>query len=162
MIKEVEGDILLTTAEATVHGVSPDDDFKNGLALSIRQRWPALYKDFRHFCHTKHPKPGELWSWAGADKARFIQLLTQEGPIGHGDHPGPAKTKYVNHALKQLRKEIEKEKISSIALTKLACGVGGLAWDEVKPLIEQHLGDLDIPVYLYTNYSKGIQAQEAP
>jgi O-acetyl-ADP-ribose deacetylase (regulator of RNase III) len=160
MIKEVEGDILLTKAEVTAHGVSPDDDFKNGLALSIRERWPALYKDFRHYCHTRHPKPGTIWAWAGAEHTRIINLLTQEPPVGHGDHPGPAKTKHVNHALRELRKEIDKEGITSIALPKLACGVGGLEWNEVRPLIDEHLGDLNIPVILYTTYKKDVQAEE--
>ena len=62
MIKEVTGDILLTKAEATAHGIAPMDDFKNGLALSIKERWPALYKDFRHFCKTTGPKPGNIWT----------------------------------------------------------------------------------------------------
>ena len=56
MIQYVSGDILLTEAEGIAHGVAPNDDFKQGLALSLRERWPAMYKDFRHFCHTQHPK----------------------------------------------------------------------------------------------------------
>ena len=36
----------------------------------------------------------------------------------------------------------------------------GLAWEEVLPLIRTHLGDLKIPVYVYTQYLKGIQARE--
>ena len=47
---------------------------------------------------------------------------------------------------------VEKESIKSLALPRLATGVGGLAWSEVKPLIAHHLGDLDIPVYLYVEY----------
>ena len=33
MLKEVTGDILLTTAGAVAHGVAPNDNFKQGLAL---------------------------------------------------------------------------------------------------------------------------------
>ncbi|PIN80620.1 Appr-1-p processing protein, partial [Candidatus Woesearchaeota archaeon CG10_big_fil_rev_8_21_14_0_10_34_8] len=73
---------------------------------------------------------------------------------------GKATTAYVNHALKELRSEIEKENIESIALPKLATGVGGLDWEEVKPLIDKHLGDLEIPVYIYTTFHKGQKAQE--
>ena len=59
MIKEVHGDILLSSAQAIAHGVSPNDNFAQGLALALREQWPALYKDFRHFCQTAHPKAGE-------------------------------------------------------------------------------------------------------
>ena len=46
MLKEVAGDILLTKAEALAHGVAPNDNFANGLALALREQWPAMYKDF--------------------------------------------------------------------------------------------------------------------
>ena len=47
MIYEVSGDILLSDARAIAHGVAPNDNFTTGLAFSLREHWPALYKDFR-------------------------------------------------------------------------------------------------------------------
>jgi hypothetical protein len=38
--------------------------------------------------------------------------------------------------------------------------VGGLKWEDVKPLIEKHLGHLPIPVYVYTTFRPGVQAKE--
>ena len=49
---------------------------------------------------------------------------------------------------------------TSLALPRLATGVGGLDWAEVKPLIEQQLGGLDVPVIVYETYHKGEPAQE--
>jgi len=46
------------------------------------------------------------------------------------------------------RKTIESETYNSVALPKLATGVGRLDWKDAKPLIEKHLGDLAIPVYV--------------
>lgn len=54
MIQEVTGDILRTRAQAIAHGVAPNDDFHTGLALSLREHAPALYKDFRHYCQSTH------------------------------------------------------------------------------------------------------------
>lgn len=161
MIKEVSGDILLSKAEALVHGVAPNDDFKSGLAFSLKEQWPSLYKDFRNFSHKNHPKEGTAWTWMNAEGQKIINLFTQEHAKGHGSHPGKAKTSYVNHSLKELRKVIEKENIKSVALPKIATGVGSLPWDEVKPLIDSNLGDLNIPVYIYTTFKKGEQASEA-
>ena len=64
MIYELEGDILLTKAQAIAHGVSPNDHFDAGLALALRELWPNMAKDFRHYAHQAHPKPGELWTSA--------------------------------------------------------------------------------------------------
>lgn len=160
MIKEVAGDILLSKAECTAHGVAVNDDFKVGLALSIRERWPALYKDFRHYCHTKSPEPGEVFTWGGSEHTVLYNLLTQNPPVGHGDHPHKAELKHVSHALKNLRKILEKESFKSLAMPKIATGVGGLEWKDVYPLIQENLGNLPMTVYLYTTYKKGVAAEE--
>lgn len=160
MIHEVSGDILLTNAQVIAHGVAPNDSFHQGLALQLREQWPALYKDFRHYCQTQHPKAGEIWSWMGASGKRIVNLFTQDAAYEHGSKPGKATTHNVGHALRELHKLALAEHFTSIALPRLATGVGGLAWEEVKPLIEQHLGSLDVPIMVYTTYHAGQKATE--
>lgn len=160
MIHMVNGDILLTKAQAIAHGIGPGDDFKHGLALALREKWPAMAKDFKHWCHNTHPKPGTAWIWGGAGGVRIVNLLTQDAPHGAGQHPGKAKLEHVNHALKALHTIIEDEQLTSIALPRLATGVGGLDWNEVQPQIEKHLSSLKIPVFIYSEYHKGVQAIE--
>ena len=53
-----------------------------------------------------------------------------------------------------------REKFRSIALPKLATGVGGLEWQHVLPLIQAQLGELKVPVLVYTDYTPGIAATE--
>ena len=159
MIAKVHGDILLSEAKAIVHGVAPHDHFNQGLALALRERFPTMAKDFRHYCHQENPKAGSVWLWAGAEKV-VINLMTQDPAPDNKAYPGKASTKNINHALKELRSIIEKEGITSIALPRLATGVGGLEWSEVEPLIEQHLSDLKIPVIVYHTYIKGEKATE--
>ena len=161
MIKEVEGDILLSEAGAIAHGVAPNDHFAQGLALALRERWPSMAKDFRHYYKVRHPKRGEIWSWGCVGGVRIVNLMTQEpGPDHSAGHPGKASTKHVGHALKALRKWAEKEGVSSLAIPAIATGVGGLDWDDVEPLVHSHLGDLKIPVYVYTTYRRGVEAEE--
>lgn len=160
MIHEVSGDILLSSAKVIAHGVAPNDHMDSGLALALRERWPAMYKDFRHFFHGHHPDVGELWTWAGADGHRIVSLFTQEPAPQGGGHPGKATLAAVGHALKQLAKVAQKEKFESIALPRLATGVGGLEWTDVKPLIQRYLGELEIPIYVYSEYHAGVRAKE--
>jgi len=164
MIHEVSGDILLSSAQAVAHGVAPNDPFHSGLALALREKWPAMYKDFRHYCQTSHPKAGTMWAWAGVGEhgpMRIVALLTQEGGYDHGAKPGPASVSNINHALKDLHAWVESEKIQSLAVPKLCTGVGGMAWEAVSPLIRQHFGTVKIPVYVYSTYHKGMKATEA-
>lgn len=158
MIHEVEGDILLSAAEALAHGVAPNDPMDQGLALALRERYPAMHKDFHHWCHQQHGKPGDAWAWGGAGGVRIVNLLTQRAGPGH--RPGKATTQDVNHALRALRKVLDEEGFRSLALPRLATGVGGLSWEDVKPLIGRQLGDLDIPVYVYATYRPDQTAKE--
>lgn len=160
MIHELSGDILFSGAKAIAQGVAPNDDFHHGLALQLRERMPAMYKDFRHYCKIKHPKSGGLWTWMSADGRFIVNLFTHEAAYGHGSKPGHPSISNVNHALHALRDFAKKEKVSSLALPRLACGLTGLKWDEVKPLVEKHLGELNIPVYIYSTYQKGVKAAE--
>ena len=160
MIKEVNGDILLSKAYAIAHGIAPHDDFKQGLALSLREQWPGMYKDFRHYCQTYNPKPGTLWSWKGPGSPIIMNLFTQEPAEDHRGRPGKATVSNLNHVLQALKKELAAQHVTSLALPRLATGVGGLSWEEVKPLIDQVLGDAGIPIYVYTTFKKGVAATE--
>lgn len=161
MIHEVEGDILLSGAHAIAHGVSPNDHFDVGLALALREMWPAMAKDFRHYAHQAHPKPGEVWTYPTADGRVIYNLITQEGEQLRGGSSGAASVSNVHHALKALRVQLEKDGVRSLALPRLATGAGRLNWADVRPLIEQQLGDLAIPIYLYTTFHHGQAAKES-
>lgn len=159
MLHSVHGDLLLSRAECLVHGVAPGDDMKQGLALALRERWPAMYKDFRHHHHVDHPKPGGLFAWAGPE-GRIVALFTQEAAPAHGSHPGSATLAYVNHALRAFADYVEDEQIRSVAIPRLATGVGGLDWTDVRPLVVRHLAPLGIELYVYDEYQPGHRAEE--
>lgn len=160
MIYEVSGDILLSKAQMIAHGVAANDPMTQGLALSLREQYPVMHKDYRNWCHQFHPKPGSAWMWGGVGGVRVACLLTQEGGYGQGGRPEKANLKNVRDSLKELLRIIEEEEITSLAIPKLATGVGALEWDDVFPIIKERLGDLDIPVYVYSLYQAGVQAEE--
>ena len=160
MIQEVSGDILLSGAQMIAHGIAPNDPMKQGLALSLHEKYPAMHKDFHHWCHQNHPKPGSAWMWGGPEDVRLVNLITQEGGYGQGSRPGKASVKYVRDSLKELVKIVTTENIQSLALPKLATGVGGLNWSDVQPVMADILGKIDILVYVYSEFHAGQQARE--
>ncbi len=160
MIREVAGDLLLSRAHVIVHGVSPGDDFHQGLALKLRETWPAMYKDFRHYCKTQSPDPGGLWAWMAADGRPIVSLFTQDAAPPHGGRPGRASLQHVAHSLKALHKLAEAEHWSSMALPRLATGAGALSWVQVRPLIDQHLAGLAATVFIYSTFHAGVAAAE--
>ncbi|MBI1761127.1 MAG: hypothetical protein HYR56_06785 [Acidobacteria bacterium] len=55
---------------------------------------------------------------------------------------------------------IEADELTSLALLRLMTNAGCLERAEVSLLSQKHLGALLIPIYLYTSYRKGVQAEE--
>lgn len=165
MIREVEGDILLSDAQVIAHGIATADPFDSGLALALRERFPSMVKDYRHATHAKQPDTGDIWSWGGVNEdgsVRGIVNLCTQGMQSQAKSARPVKAKLedVNRTLRELATWVRKEDVKSVALPRLATGVGGLDWADVKPLIQQHLGDLGIPVLVYEVYRKGEKADE--
>ena len=66
----------------------------------------------------------------------------------------------MNHALRALKKLIAEEGLASVALPRLATGVGGLQWEDVRPLIFNQLADTDADIFVYTEYVPGKKAAE--
>ncbi|GGB23681.1 macro domain-containing protein [Puia dinghuensis] len=56
---------------------------------------------------------------------------------------------YIEEGLKDLVRVIGAWRIASIALPPLGCGNGGLQWAQVRPLIEQYLGDSPARVVVF-------------
>lgn len=160
MIVKVEGDILLSKAQAIVHGVGVNDPMDKGLALQLRNKYPSLPKDLIRWCHQHDTKPGEAWMWIGPDNVRVVNLITHENMESNDHHYDKATLCNIRHALSALVKIVTLEKLSSIALPRIGAGLGDLDWDDVCPLIENNLGGLDIPVYVYVSYQPGKSADE--
>lgn len=86
--------------------------------------------------------------------------MTQEGERLRGGSSGAATLANVKNALRALRQAVEEDGVGSLALPRFATGAGRLTWEDVRPLLVQHLGDLAIPVYVYVTYHKGQRAVE--
>ncbi len=160
MIHEVQGDILLTGAQVIAQGVGANDPMDGGLAKVLRECFPAMHKDFHHWCHVQHPDPGAAWLWRGNERVAVANLVIMEGGYGHGARPGKASVKHLNHALHALKKILLKEKLHSLSLPKIGCGRGGLPWPEVQEMIQHQLGDLDTHIYIYVTHVPRQKAKE--
>lgn len=161
MIHFVSGDILLSRAQVLAHGVAPNDPMTHGLALALRPGYPALHKDFHHGCSQQHSKPGTAWMWGGPGGVRVVNLITQEGGYGAGAKPGRASA----HNVREARARTGQDGRGRVVHVHRGAAPGhgrgcALPWDDVLPVLEQRLGALAIPVYVYTEYHPGQSAHE--
>ena len=159
MVQLVSGDVLLSKAEVIAVDIGPDETWSRGLAKSLRDKWPAIAKDFeRH--RARHPVlPGSVWTWNAPGGQRVAALVTREVAGKRG--PGAAAVNYVDAALAGLQGLIRRRRPGSVAVARLCDGDDGLPWGDVEPFIHEHLQEFGIPVALYDRHRKGVRVAGA-
>ena len=96
----------------------------------------------------------------GPNGVRLVSLLTQDGGYGQGARPEKATVKNVRDALRALATMIASEGFTSVALPRIATGVGAMDWNDVWPIVQERLGGVAIPIFVYSEYHAGQQARE--
>jgi O-acetyl-ADP-ribose deacetylase (regulator of RNase III) len=61
----------------------------------------------------------------------------------------PSTYEYVESGLVALVAYLKENPVRSLAMPALGCGNSGLDWHKVRPMIEQHLGKLDMAIWVY-------------
>lgn len=114
------GDIFTTTAPAIGHGVNVHGVMGSGIAVQFRDRFPAMYEDYKVLCKKGSLKPGEMMPWEAKPGMYVYNIASQ-------DAPGPnARYEWLESGVKAALIHAAAHNISVIALPRIASGVGGL------------------------------------
>ena len=140
-IRYDHGDLLSAPVEAVVNTVNTRGVMGKGIALQVKQRWPEVDRTYRAACRRGDVVLGAMHvvdrGGLGERPQYVINFPTK-------DHwRSPSRLIDVALGLDDLRAVIEELQIASIAIPPLGCGLGGLDWTDVQPLIESALADLD-------------------
>lgn len=148
MITLTSGDILQADAQALVNTVNCVGVMGRGIALQFKKRFPENFKHYQLVCNEGRLVPGRMLVH---DRGTFtnprfiINFPTKKHWRGKSD------IEDVRSGLDALVAAVEEYEIGSIAIPPLGCGLGGLDWNEVRPLIEQAFRDLadrvDVLIY---------------
>lgn len=147
MVNLMRGDILHAEAEALVNTVNCVGIMGRGVALQFRKAFPENYEMYRAVCERRELQPG---------KVLVYQTGMLTGPRYIINFPtkrhwkGKSRIEDIESGLDALVLEIRKRGIRSIAIPPLGCGLGGLRWHDVRPLIiEAFSKSPDVCVLLY-------------
>lgn len=147
MIQFTEGDLFESKADALVNAVNTVGVMGKGIALLFKDKYPVNFQRYKEACENGQIQTGMMFVTTlpyGVDRRWIINFPTKE------HRRGKTKLCWIEEGLKDLRSVICREGISSIAMPAIGCGLGGLDWDQVRPLIEKNLSDLsDVDVQVY-------------
>jgi O-acetyl-ADP-ribose deacetylase (regulator of RNase III) len=146
MIRDVYGDLFDADVEAIVNPVNTAGVMGKGLALRFKQRFPENYAVYRQACEAGEVVLGRVLpvSTGQLTNPRWVLNFPTKG-----HWRSKSRLVDIDHGLVHLRQLIDELAIASIAIPPLGCGLGGLDWSDVAPLIDEHLGTLAADVLVF-------------
>lgn len=146
MLHYTTGNLLDSQAQVLVNTVNTVGVMGKGIALQFKEAYPHNYSVYRTACREGTFQIGQVL--AVADQDAF-------GPRTIANFPtkehwrSPSRYAYIEKGLVALAQYLAETRPASIAIPPLGCGNGGLEWDRVRAMIEQHLAELPLDIYLY-------------
>ncbi len=147
MIKYIKGDLLEASVEAVVNTVNCVGIMGRGIALQIKNRFPANFKAYAAACKRDEVQPGKMFvhEIGGLINPRYIINFPTKR-----HWKGKSRMEDIEAGLAALAAEIRARKIRSIAIPPLGCGLGGLDWAAVRPRIASMLAQFqDVEAVVY-------------
>lgn len=147
-VEHRSGNLLSADVEALVNTVNCVGFMGKGIALQFRHAYPDNFVAYQKACKREEVRPGHMFItetglWTGPKW--IINFPTKT------DWRANSKLEYVEDGLRALVDEVAARSIRSIAIPPLGCGLGGLEWSRVRPLIEsaaKRMGD-DVRVVIF-------------
>jgi len=147
MIELKKGNILKQEAEALINTVNCVGVMGRGIALQFREAFPENYKRYKEACNKKEVKPGRMFVF---DTNMMIGPRTIINFPTKRHWREKSRIEDIEAGLRDLVNVLHARNLHSIAIPPLGCGLGGLDWKTVRPMIEIALSVFpDLQVYLF-------------
>ena len=139
------GDLFDSKAQTLANTVNTVGVMGAGIAKQFKARYPEMFADYKQRCTAKRVKVGEPYCWKPADvDAHWVLNFPTKKHWRN-----PSEIEWLESGLMHLRDNYRHWGITSLAMPALGCSLGKLSWEQVKPMMEKYLGEMDIPVEIY-------------
>jgi O-acetyl-ADP-ribose deacetylase (regulator of RNase III) len=148
MIELTQGNLLKADVEALVNTVNTVGYMGKGIALQFKQAFPGNFAAYARACAHGEVKIGRMFIYETGTlyNPRYIINFPTKA-----HWRGKSQLAYIEQGLVALIDEVKQRGIKSIAVPPLGCGLGGLDWAIVRPLIEQAFAATpDVHILLYS------------
>ncbi len=145
-MKILVGNLLDSKATTLVNTVNCVGIMGKGIALSFKEKYPYMYKEYVDMCKNHQVKPGIPFLYQDLTGVSILNFPTK-------DHwKSPSKLSYIISGLSWFSENYALLGITSIAFPPLGCGNGGLSWKTVGPIMYEQLNSLPIEVEIFAPY----------
>ena len=144
MICDLTTSIFDSKAECLVNAVNCEGIMGRGIALEFKARFPDNFRIYADLCKSWIVKPGSIVSVTHPNMSvRIINAATKDRWMM------PSELRWAQQCVLAIRDEVGLRGIKSIAIPALGCGLGGLRWQDVRPMLIKAFEYVDCHVELY-------------
>ncbi len=142
----VHGDMFDSQMQTLTISVNTVGVMGKGLASRFKYMYPAAFVVYQDLTKRKILKPGKpyLYKPETRNGERWFLFFPTKRHWKEKSDPH-----MIEKGLEWFVKCYKKEGVKSIAFPALGCGLGGLSWEEIGPLMVRYLKEVDIPVEIY-------------
>jgi len=155
----VDGDMFFSHMQTLTVAVNTVGVMGKGMAFRTKCQFPDVYVKYQEVCRRKILVMGRPHLYK---REASLEQELAEGPLPEANETCwfllfPTKRHWrersdingIEEGLRWVREHYKTEGIHSLAVPALGCGLGGLDWCDVGPLVCRYLADMEIPVAIY-------------
>lgn len=135
-----DADLTASAAELLVNNVNCVGVMGAGLARSFARRWPGIVAPYAQDCREGRVQPGKCYIYTLPDGRLWAALTTKN------HWRDLSRLEWVRRGLEDLAVLAAALPVRTIAIAPPGCGLGGLPWASVEPILLAALAGFDITI----------------
>jgi len=141
------GNILKADAEALVNPVNCAGSMGKGLALQFKKAFPENFKAYELACKNRNMRLGKVLVFETGYTFKPKYIINFPTKRHWQDR---SRLEDIEIGLQSLVDEVIARRIKTIAVPPLGCGLGGLSWETVRPMVEKAFSQFpNVKVFLF-------------
>lgn len=139
----VTGDLFASRAQTLVNAVNCVGVMGKGIAIEFKTRFPDMFVDYAKRCKAGEVEIGNPYLFRHSSALKVLNFPTKR------HWRDASRLTDIETGLTFLEARYREWGVTSLAVPALGCGYGQLQWNEVRPILIERLGRLDIPIEIY-------------
>jgi O-acetyl-ADP-ribose deacetylase (regulator of RNase III) len=137
---EKSGDLFTTEQNVIGHGVNVVGVMGAGVAKLVADKFPTVKERYVEACQRHALRPGETQLLVVPTRGEPKLIANMASQI----NPGPcANLELLDSSVRDAVRQCQNVGHDVMAIPQIGCGIGGLTWDEVEPVLAQIEADTD-------------------
>lgn len=142
MISYTKGNLFDLQTQAIVNPVNCVGVAGAGLALQFKRKYPANHINYVMACNRGEMRPGRILMTGTRQQQPPFFIFNFPTKLHWRDE---SRLYYIEIGMAALSLYAEELELTSIGLPMLGCGLGGLKWEEVDPIVNRFFGGEAVP-----------------